>query len=411
MEKLIKEKIKKLKPSATIALNEKSKKLISEGKKIYKFGFGQSPFPVPKEIQKELSINTHRKDYLPMQGLLELRQAISSYLNKRNKFKFDFEDIIVGPGSKELMFILNQVFNGDIILPAPSWVSYAPQADIGNNKVHWIETSSETNWFPTAAQLEKKIKKIRVKKILLILNSPNNPSGATCNNFKEIADVVKKYKILVLSDEIYSELTFSKKIDSISNYCPDNTIISSGLSKWCGAGGWRLGYFVIPNALSKLKNSMKVLASETFSAVSAPIQFAAISAFNNDHTDYILKSKKILKGIGEYVYNNLKSNNVIMNKPMGGFYLMPEFLNKKFNTSAEMCTDLLNKKGVAILPGSDFGFSIDKMISRLSYTDFDGKNFMSKINLNTTIDDGLINKYAPKVAEGTKRLKEWVEIG
>ena len=121
--------------------------------------------------------------------------------------------------------------------------------------------------------------------------------------------------------------------------------------------------------------------------------------------------EKILKGIGEYVYNNLKSNNVIMNKPMGGFYLMPEFLNKKFNTSPEMCTDLLNKKGVAILPGSDFGFSIDKMISRLSYTDFDGKNFMSKINLNTTIDDGLINKYAPKVAEGTKRLKEWVEIG
>ena len=169
MEKLIKEKIKKLKPSATIALNEKSKKLISEGKKIYKFGFGQSPFPVPKEIQKELSINTHRKDYLPMQGLLELRQAISSYLNKRNKFKFDFEDIIVGPGSKELMFILNQVFNGDIILPAPSWVSYAPQADIGNNKVHWIETSSETNWFPTAAQLEKKIKKIRVKKIFFVV--------------------------------------------------------------------------------------------------------------------------------------------------------------------------------------------------------------------------------------------------
>ena len=172
MNKLFKEKIKKLKPSATIALNEKSKQLISEGKKIYKFGFGQSPFPVPQEIQKELSINTHRKDYLPMQGLLELRQAISSYLNKRNKVKFDFEDIVIGPGSKELMFLLNQIFNGDIILSAPSWVSYAPQADIGNNKVHWIETSSETNWFPTVDQLEKKIKKIGVKKILLILNSP-----------------------------------------------------------------------------------------------------------------------------------------------------------------------------------------------------------------------------------------------
>ncbi len=156
---------------------------------------------------------------------------------------------------------------------------------------------------------------------------------------------------------------------------------------------------------------MKILASETFSAVSAPIQFAAVSAFKDDHKDYILKSKKILKGIGEYVYNNLKSNNVIMNKPMGGFYLMPEFLNKTFNSSAEMCTDLLKKKEVAILPGSDFGFSDKKMICRLSYTDFDGKNFMSNIKLETIVDEHLIEKFAPKIKEGTKKLKEWVEKG
>jgi aspartate aminotransferase len=309
------------------------------------------------------------------------------------------------------MFLLHVSFDGEIILPAPSWVSYRPQSIIVGNKFHWIQTSAENNWYPTAESLEELVMKNKEKKYLLILNSPNNPSGQVCKNIKEISQIVKKYKIIVLSDEIYSELTFDENYDSISNFCSEQVIVSNGLSKWCGAGGWRLGYFVIPNSLNKLKNTMKVLASETFSAVSAPIQFAAISAFNNDHTDYVSKSKKILKEIGKYVYNNLKSNNVIMNKPMGGFYLMPEFLNKKFNSSTDMCTDLLNKKGVAILPGSDFGFSIDKMISRLSYTDFDGKNFMSKINLNTTIDNDLINKYAPKIVEGTKRLKEWVEIG
>ena len=243
----------------------------------------------------------------------------------------------------------------------------------------------------------------------MILNSPNNPSGQVCKNIKEISTIVKKYKIIVLSDEIYSELTFDKSYESISNYCPEKVIISNGLSKWCGAGGWRLGYFVIPNELIEIKNSMKVLASETFSAVSAPIQFAAISAFRDDHKDYVLKSKKILKGIGEYVYNNLSSNNVIMNNPMGGFYLMPEFINKKFNTSAEMCTDLLNKKGVAILPGSDFGFSVEKMISRLSYTDFDGKNFISNINLDTKVDEDLIKKFSPKIIEGIRRIKDWAE--
>ena len=135
----------------------------------------------------------------------------------------------------------------------------------------------------------------------MILNSPNNPSGQVCKNIKEISEIVKKYKIIVLSDEIYSELTFDENYDSISNYCSDKVIVSNGLSKWCGAGGWRLGYFVIPNKLNQLKNSIKVLASETFSAVSAPIQYAAISAFNIDHSDYIRKSKVILKGIGEYV--------------------------------------------------------------------------------------------------------------
>jgi aspartate aminotransferase len=88
---------------------------------------------------------------------------------------------------------------------------------------------------------------------------------------------------------------------------------------------------------------------------------------------------------------------------------MPEFINKKFNSSADMCTDLLNKKGVAILPGSDFGFSNEKMIARLSYTDFDGETFMQNILKNNKIDDKIINKFAPKIVEGTKRLKDWVE--
>ncbi len=406
---MIKNKIKNLNLSATLKINEISKKLEQEGKEIIKFGFGESPFAVPSKVVDKLKKNAHQKSYLPIQGLEDLRVSISKYESKKKNKNFLSEQIIVGPGSKELMFLLHISFDGDIILPAPSWVSYKPQSIIADNKFHWIETSQENNWYPSAENLEKLVLKNKENNYLLILNSPNNPSGQVCKNIKEISEIVKKYKIIVLSDEIYSELTFDGSFESIANFCPDKVIVSNGLSKWCGAGGWRLGYFLIPNELNKLKNSLKVLASETFSAVSAPIQFAAISAFEDDHKDYILKSKKILKAIGEYVYNNLKSNNVIMNKPMGGFYLMPEFLNKKFNTSAEMCTDLLNKKGVAILPGSDFGFSVEKMISRLSYTDFDGKNFMSNISLDTIVDEELIKKFAPKITEGTKRLKDWVE--
>ena len=113
---------------------------------------------------------------------------------------------------------------------------------------------------------------------MLFLNSPNNPSGQICDNLKEISSIAKKYNLLILSDEIYSELSFNENFKSISQFYPEKTIISTGLSKWCGAGGWRLGYFIIPEALKELRDSLKILASETFSSVSAPIQYAAIAA-------------------------------------------------------------------------------------------------------------------------------------
>ena len=243
MNKIIKDQIDRLKPSATLAINEKSNKLKKEGKKVYKFGFGQSPFPVPESIVSALKINADKHTYLPMQGLEDLRLAIANYLNKNNNNDFKQEDIVIGPGTKELMFLIQIAFQGEVLLPAPSWVSYLPQALIAKNKVHWIQTTGNSNWFPTAEQLENKIKSIKNKNLLLFINSPNNPSGAVCKNLQEIASVAKKNKLIILSDEIYSQLTFDGQYKSISNFYPEGTIVSSGLSKWCGAGGWRLGFF------------------------------------------------------------------------------------------------------------------------------------------------------------------------
>ena len=406
---MIKDVIKKLNISSTLKINEISKDLDLQGKNVFKFGFGQSPFKVPEDVIVELKNNAHQNKYLPMQGLLELREAVANYISSKKNYNYKAENILIGPGTKELMFLLQILFDGEVILPTPSWVSYEPQAILGRNKVHWIETRRENNWFPTSSDIEKVVSTNKETNYLLFLNSPNNPSGQICENLDEISKTIKKYNILVLSDEIYSELSFDDNYKSISNYCPENTIISTGLSKWCGAGGWRLGYFIIPNELERFKNSLKVLASETFSSVSAPIQYAAIAAHQNDHTNYINKSRKILKLVGEYVYNNLKSNKILINKPQGGFYLMPEFLDMKYKSSQEMCSSLLTDTGVVLLPGSDFGFSKDKLIARLSFTDFDGKEFMDNLSEKQNLDNSLVEKFAPKIAEGTKRLKAWVE--
>jgi len=406
---MLKNLVKDLKPSSTLLINETSRKLEEQGKKIYKFGFGQSPFKVPEDVVEELKNNSHQNKYLPMQGLLELRNAVAKYTSKKKNFDYKSENVIIGPGSKELMFLLHIIFDGEIILPAPSWVSYAPQAIIGRNKIQILQTKRENNWFPTADEIEKVILKDKNKNYLLFLNSPNNPSGQICENLGEISEITNKYNLIILSDEIYSELTFEDSFKSISNFCPEKTIISTGLSKWCGAGGWRLGYFLIPDNLLDIKNMINVLASETFSAVSAPIQYAAIKAYENDHSDYINKSKNILSAVGNYVYENLKSNKILINKPQGGFYLMPEFLNKKFKSSSEMCDSILNNTGVALLPGSDFGFDETKMLARLSFTDFDGQEFMNKIEDNQKIENDHIANLAPKIIEGVDKLKKWSE--
>ena len=149
------------------------------------------------------------------------------------------------------------------------------------------------------------------------------------------------------------------------------------------------------------------MASESYSTVNSPLQFAAVEAYKGDYSDYLNKTRSILKLVGNYVFNNLKSNKVLINPPKGAFYLMPEFLNSKFRSSNEMCDDIINKTGVALLPGSDFGFNSKKMLARLSYTDFDGDLFLKNIGSSKKLDDDLVEKYAPNIVEGTNKLVEW----
>ena len=406
----VKKNILKLKESATLAINEKSKKLIKNGKKIYRFGFGQSPFQIPEKIVETLKINAHRKEYLPIQGLPELREKISKYLQKRTGVNYSKDNILITPGSKEAMLLMHVAFNGEIITPAPSWVSYEPQAEIGTNKVHWLETSRENNWFPTANELENKLKTLgKNKNLILILNSPNNPSGTICNNLKELAKISKKYNLIILSDEIYTDLSFDNSYDSISKYYPGSTFISGGLSKWCGAGGWRLGFLAVPNGMKDFMKSLKSLASESYSTVNTPTQFAAVEAYKGNYESYKLKVRGILNAVGTYVYNNLKSNKVLINPPQGAFYLMPEFRNKKYKTSSKLCEAILNETGVAMLPGSDFGFNPKRMLTRLSYTDFDGFEFFKNISNYNSISEEMVKTYAPNVVEGVGKLTNWAK--
>ena len=207
----IKENLRNIKTSSTLAINELSKKLEKQGKEIFKFGLGESPFPVPKVMVRELKKNAFQKNYLNVSGLLKLREYIAKYHSDKNKYNYDAEDVLIGPGSKELIFQTQLVLDSDLLLPSPSWVSYEPQAKILNKNVHWLSTNAESNWHLQSETLNKVCNKIKNKTKLLILNSPNNPSGTINENLEKIAAVAKRHDVIIIADEIYAELDFDGK--------------------------------------------------------------------------------------------------------------------------------------------------------------------------------------------------------
>jgi aspartate aminotransferase len=369
--------------SATLGINERSHQLIREGKRIYKLGLGQSPFPVPEVVVNELRINAFQKDYLPVLGLPELRTTVAEYYYRTQSLTFAADDVMIGPGSKELMFILQLVYYGELVIPTPSWVSYAPQAHIIGRQIKWLETDVKNHWKVTPQNLAKLCASDPDRPRLIILNYPSNPHGYTyCGaELEAIADVARKFRILVLADEIYGEVNFRGEHTSIAQFYPEGTIVSSGLSKWCGAGGWRLGTFAFPPQLQWLKNAMATAASETYTSTSAPIQYAAIKAFQGgpeiDH--YLFQSRRVLANLSHTLVTRLNQSGFNIAPTHGGFYLFLDFeafrsglAAKGLNDSVELCEQLINEIGVALLPGVAFGRPPGELTVRIAFVDFDG---------------------------------------
>ncbi|XKH01907.1 aminotransferase class I/II-fold pyridoxal phosphate-dependent enzyme [Marinobacter nauticus] len=414
--------VRGIQPSATLRINELSNQLRAEGRDIIKLGLGQSPFPVPERVVEALKEHAHEKDYLPVKGLKGLREAISGYINRNERMRSTWEDVLVGPGSKELLFMLQLAYYGDLLIPRPSWVSYAPQARIIGRSVHWLPTHAENNWQLTAEELDIVCRDDPTRPRILILNYPSNPTGCTYTDDQllAIANVARKYKIILLSDEIYGEVHFEGRHKSIARYYPEGTIISTGMSKWLGAGGWRLGTFIFPPELRPLQDAMAIIASETFTSTAAPIQHAAITAFNggDDINEYLKQSRRVLKVVGEYMHRRLQEMNAVVQKPQGAFYLFPDFsayreklAQKDIKTSQSLCTALLADTGVAILPSSDFGFVPDHLAARLAFVDFDGAAALELAGgdyADLELGDDFVQQACPRLVKAMDKMEQWL---
>jgi aspartate aminotransferase len=411
-----------LAPSATIAINERSRELIRAGQKVYRFGLGQSPFPVPRSVVEELRVNAHQKDYLPMRGLERLRGAVVDYYRRRHGLSFHPDGVLVGPGSKELMFLLQVVFDGELVIPSPGWVSYAPQAQILGRDVVFLPTRFEDGWKLHPTQLDELCAAKPERARVLVLNYPSNPTGATYDaaELESIAAAARRNNLIVLSDEIYGELEFDGNHATIASFYSEGTIISSGLSKWCGAGGWRLGTFAFPESLFWLADAMAAVASETYTSVSAPIQFAAVSAFQSNLgiERYLANTRRLLGPLLAEVRERLSAAGARVTPAQGGFYLFPDLTplsdslaRRGVVDGPSLCARLLEERHVAVLPGSDFGRAREELTLRIACVDFDGARALAALETlppAEKVDSSLLAQLCEPVLEGVDRLADWL---
>lgn len=415
-------KVRDLEGSPTTTINERSDELIRQGRVVYKLGLGQSPFPVPASVVEALRLHAHHKEYLPSGGLWELKEAVARFHQKNDNVSIHPEGVLVGPGSKLLLFLLQLVYYGDLIVPTPCWVSYAPQARIIGRPVQFLPTRFEGKWRLRPEQLDELCRDDPNRPRVVILNYPGNPDGATYSpkTLKAIAQVARRYRVIVLSDEIYGKLHHEGRHVSIAQFYPEGTIISSGLSKWCGAGGWRLGTFAFPPSLRWLYEPMTAVASETYTAVCAPVQYAAIRAFDGgtEMETYLGHVRRVLRALGRWCAAKLREAGARVVEPEGGFYLFPDFgpladaLHARgIRTSTELCEQCLRDTGVAFLPGEAFGRDPAELTARLSYVDFDGARALAAAQMlpwDRDPDADFLMVYCHRTVSAIKALCEWL---
>jgi aspartate aminotransferase len=408
--------------SATVAMNERCDQLRREGKQVFKLGLGQSPFPVPRPVVEELRANAHQKAYLPVKGLRSLREAVSAYHCRTQGLTCSADNVLIGPGSKELMFLLQLVYYGELVVPTPAWVSYVPQAHIIGRTVQLLHTRAENGWRLTPDQLDELCMDDPDRPRIVVLNYPSNPTGGTykLEELQHLARVARKHRVVLLSDEIYGELHHKGQHVSIGRFYPEGTIVSAGLSKWCGAGGWRLGTFAFPPSLAWLREAMAAVASETYTTTSAPIQYAAVRAFRGGMRieRYLWHSRRILSALGKWISQRFTEAGLDMERPRGAFYVFPYFhpFQEKLHargirSSAQLSERLLQETGVAILPGSDFGRPAAELSARIAYVDFDGARALAAAEVlpaDRPPDLAFLQTHCAGILTAIDRLCDWL---
>ena len=391
----------------------------------YGFAFGQSPFPVPPLVQVALIENANKGAYAPVPGIPELRNAISKY--NRHYFGMDVapERIYVGPGTKELIFNLLEILHGTVILPTPAWLGYLPQIRFLKKNFHMLPARANKKISP--GDLRKLALRLQDRQKILILNNPHNPTGLLYDKYEleEIAYVCREQNITIISDEIYAQTTYNfSKFVSMGKIYPEGTFVTNGLSKSHAAGGYRLGYVIFPQYATDLKNQFKKILATEYTAVSTPIQHAAVAGFeiSKEIDEYFDVTRKIHHLMGEYTYHALSAiEGVKMTKPDATFYLLADFnafrddlRRAKITTSQKLSESLIvHPYHTAIVGGDSLVLERTDFSARIAYVDYDGakvyQNYLENKPKTSSERIEFVKINAPKIVAGIEMIGRFFE--
>jgi len=371
------DRVYKISPSPTLALDAKAKEMASQGINVVNFGVGEPDFDTPQHIKDAAidAINKGFTKYTPATGIADLKAAVVKKFKEDNGLEYKPSQVVVSVGAKHSIFnaVMAVIGEGDeCIIPAPYWVSYPEMVNIAGGKSVIVPLTEAENFKLTAEKLEKAI---TPKSKLIILNSPSNPTGAVYSReeLKAIAGVCKKHDIVMVSDEVYEKLMYDQakhiSIASVSEDAYNRTVTVNGVSKAYAMTGWRIGYAAANPELVKAMGNIQGHVTTNPTSIS---QKAAVAALLGPQEPLKIMLNAFRER-ADFTYERVNEiPGFFCRKPLGAFYVFPNVAKVFGKTVAgqviksadQLCDIFLDKVQVAIVPGSGFG-SPDNI--RISY--------------------------------------------
>jgi aspartate/methionine/tyrosine aminotransferase len=338
-------------------LLDRVKALEATGKDIIHFEIGDPDFDTPRKITEACirSLKAGETHYASSSGLIKLRQAVCAYLQADLGFRPDLEQVVISPGANALIYFIIQCLvhpDEEVLVPDPAFSTYYSVLKLLNIKAVRVPLKEENNFRMDPSDIERKITS---KTKLIIINSPQNPTGSvmTPQEINQVYDIAVKHDLFILSDEIYRLMSYGVPVASpaVRDFCKERTMIITGFSKSFAMTGWRLGYMIGPQAIV---DKVSLLIQTIASCVSPFIQMAGVEALKAPHEETKKMMAELRKRRDFIVHELNQLPGIHCVKPDGAFYVFPSIKQTKM-TSDFFAELMLEKAGVSLLPGPSFG--------------------------------------------------------